>query len=551
MSNLDCSQSNRRSFLLRSVLAPTAACVAGQSILATPLLGNPLESDSKTATTTANAGEATRLVPIDHPLMRVRIELDVKGNVLVPKNPLIKPSETRELPIESKAVLDYEERQRRAAESEGWDLVTERYYHAAESTSKLNKTSRHQTIRDSARQTVVHQKRLPATIYSPTTFLTHGELSLLKSPLNALASESLLPDQAVTAGDRYKIDVQHIAALLNWTTADSGSVECEVVSLDDRQAKLQFKGNVKGSVDSVETEIELLGKLLFDLEQGFCPWVALAVHEKRRSGQAEPGFDLAGTLRMIRQPMEKPVALASDPISIDTTAEPPADRLYVELQSAQLGCSAMMQRRWKMIQDRPGAAVLRMIEHEKSLSQCNLQMLPALPEGHQLTLEAFKTMVSRSVDGNLTQLVNGSERVSVQGLRILTVIADGETSGVPVRWIMMHFSDDQGKRIQATFTLPAAQIEAFAGSDAQFADSLRFLSEDQILDGKPPEMRENSATEPPGQANLQQNPSLKVLNPGPEPIKMGATKTGSDASISGDAAAKIGKASVQPPASAR
>ena len=39
---------------------------------------------------------------------------------------------------------------------------------------------------------------------------------------------------------------------------------------------------------------------------------------------------------------------------------------------------------------------------------------------------------------------------------------------------MLHFSDDTGRRILATFTMEGDHIEAFAGSDIQLASTLRF-----------------------------------------------------------------------------
>jgi hypothetical protein len=118
---------------------------------------------------------------------------------------------------------------------------------------------------------------------------------------------------------------------------------------------------------------------------------------------------------------------------------------------------------------------MRMIDHDVSIAQCNLRPLVRLPEGKQLTLEAFGANVRRSLGEQAVQLVEGDQRVTAQGLRLLRIVIDGETQGVPIRWIMMHFSDDHGRRVQSTFTLSGDKLKAFAGNDAQFADSMRFL----------------------------------------------------------------------------
>ena len=53
--------------------------------------------------------------------------------------------------------------------------------------------------------------------------------------------------------------------------------------------------------------------------------------------------------------------------------------------------------------------------------------------------------------------------------------ANGAVQGVPIHWIMLHFSDVTGRRILATFTMEGTRRERFAGADAQLTSSLRFI----------------------------------------------------------------------------
>jgi hypothetical protein len=71
-------------------------------------------------------------------------------------------------------------------------------------------------------------------------------------------------------------------------------------------------------------------------------------------------------------------------------------------------------------------------------------------------------------------LIEADQRVSHAGLRVLRVVAQGAVEGVPIQWIMLHFSDDSGRRLSATFTMEGRNNEAFAGSDTQLAATLRF-----------------------------------------------------------------------------
>ncbi|MCA9135938.1 MAG: hypothetical protein KDB00_04245 [Planctomycetales bacterium] len=458
---------SRRSFLAGSVAVAAAS-------LSLPAQGAIVSSKS------ANI----EIAP--HQLMRVRLEIDVKGNVKISDNAISSKEARQTFPIVSQAVLDYEERMLMpsGADKKSEVVASERYYHTATNNSVLNKTSNEQTLRPSVRHAIVRRESLPETLYSPDNYFTHGELSLLKSPVSSVSVNLFLPGASVSQGDRFEISANALCSVLNLTSVDSGKVEGTVVEVSDEAVRFTLDGDIEGSVDGVSTHLRMIGKMTFDRNFKTCTWLAMAIHETREIGRAEPGFDVSATIRMVRRPMEAPVALPTAPAKIDFDKAPPASRLYVELQSRELRVGTMMDRSWRMIGDAPGSAVMRMIDNDISIAQCNLRPLVKLPEGKQWTLEGFEADVRQALGNQLGQLIEGDQRVSAQGLRVLRIVADGETQGVPIRWIMMHFSDDAGRRVQATFTMSGDKVESFAGSDAQFADSLRFLDPEDVHDGK-------------------------------------------------------------------
>jgi hypothetical protein len=162
---------------------------------------------------------------------------------------------------------------------------------------------------------------------------------------------------------------------------------------------------------------------------------------------------------------------------LDLTEPIPADRLLVELSSREVGFRALMDRRWRMMRDVPGSAMMRMIDNDRSIAQCNVRPLARLPEGKQWTLEAFQQDVARTIGNRLSTLVEADRRVSDAGLRVLRVTAHGEVEGVPIQWVMLHFSDDSGRRLLATFTMDVQSVEKFAGADVQLANSLQFSAD--------------------------------------------------------------------------
>ncbi len=430
----------------------------------------------------AEPGEVMLVPSLDNDLFRVRLEMHAEGNVDLPRNPLVSRKSSMKLPIESDATFDYEERLHRPAGADAFSVVTfaERYYHEAKSSSRLNQTEHESQLRDSVRETVVRRETLPEVIYAVDDYFNHEELELLRLPASSVAVDQLLPREAVREGSTYLPSSDTLVSLLNLTSVDASDVSAEVVSISEANAKIQFRGKVDGSIDGVPTVIRVVGKLTFDRLLGTSTWLAMAVHETREIGKAEPGFDVAATIKMIRKPLGRTIALSDQPSPLAITAPIPADRLYVELRSQEVGFGVLMDRRWRMMSDNPGSAMMRMIESDRSIAQCDFRTLARLKPGAQWTLEALQQDVKRTLGEQLRGLVEADQRVTDGGLRVLRVTAQGGVQGVPIQWVIMHFSDDTGRRLLATFTMEGSNIAEFAGSDTQLAASLRML--DRVVD---------------------------------------------------------------------
>ena len=434
----------------------------------------------------AIAGERSsgvRLIPNPElEMFHVRVDVKVEGNVNLATNPLVSRKSNSMLPINSTAEFEYEERYRRpenrkrsATETAGSDPVTfvERFYHKASAESELSKLKQSRSMRDVVKSTIVRRETLPEVLYASEDYFTREELDLLRLPVSSIGIDHLLPTEAVSQGSKYRPKPESLASAFNLTSVDASEIEAVVVSLTKREAKIHFRGNADGSVDGVPTIIRTVGKMTFDRQQGVCTWLAMAVHETRDIGIAEPGFDVAATIKMQRKPMDAPVGLQAKLPVADITGPIPQDRMYVDLHSDRIGFSALMNRDWRMMSDVPGNAMMRMVRHDRSVAQCDFRGLPSLEAGKQWTLEAFSQDVKQTLGDQMTELIDADERVSPVGLRVLRVTAAGAVQGVPIHWVLMHFSDDSGRRMQATFTLEADHVDDFAGSDLQLSSSMQ------------------------------------------------------------------------------
>ena len=426
-------------------------------------------------------------------LYRIRMEVEMKGNVNLPGNPMISREKTLKLPIDSQASLEYEERLHLAATaavskaaSQTAETVTpsdrciaaERYYHRAQAESSLNQTQHSVQLRDSVRDTIVRHDSHPEQIYGIEDFFERDELELLHAPVSSMAIDQLLPVKPISLGSKYTISADSMASVLNLTTVMSCKVNAEVVALNEKEVRIQLRGDVDGAIDGVPTIIRTIGKLTFDRELSSCTWLAMALHDTREIGRAEPGFDVAATIKMLRQPLKTTIALPTEVRKIDVSKPASANLQFVSVKSEELGLRVLMDRRWRMMKDQPQGAMMRMVKNDLSIGQCDIQRVPPPADGQPWSLTAFESSVQILLGEQFIEMVESDERTTASGTRVLRAVANGSAEGVPIRWVLMHLSDESGKQIVATFTMEGSNIDAFGSSDMQFASSLQFTAAD-------------------------------------------------------------------------
>ena len=441
-------------------------------------------------------------------LYRVRMEVEMKGNVNLPGNPLISREKTLKLPINSQASFEYEERLHfpetsgfpRAANKATDSLMAgdrciaaERYYHRAEAKSTLNETRHSVQLRDSVRDTIVRHDSRPEQIYGIEDFFERDELELLHAPISSMAIDHLLPETRISLGSKYTISADSMASVLNLTAVMDCNVEAEVVAVNETEVRIQLRGDVDGAIDGVPTIIRTIGKLTFDRKLSSCTWLAIALHETREIGRAEPGFDVAATIKMVRQPLQETIGLPTAVRKIDVSKPAAANLQFVSVKSEELGLGVLMDRRWRMMKDQPEVAMMRMVQNDRSIGQCDIQPVPRPANGQPWSLTAFESSAQLLLGKQFVEMVESDERTTTSGTRVLRAVANGSAEGVPIRWILMHLSDESGKQIVATFTMEGSNIDAFGSSDMQFASSLRF-------------------TKPPSPSEPSKKPTNSILN---------------------------------------
>ena len=239
----------------------------------------------------------------------------------------------------------------------------------------------------------------------------------------------------------------------------------------------------------------------------------MGLHETREIGQADPGFDVSATVQLMRQPLKAVIALPENARTPKPGLPTGVDQQYVTIPSEKLGFEVVMDRRWRMMRDRTGSVMMRMVENDRTLCQCDIYAMTT-PEGEQpWSLATFEANARILLGNQFTEIAESDEHQSDSGTRILTTIANGSAEGVPVRWIMMHLSSPNVDPIVATFTMEASNIDAFGSSDMQFANSIQFRSDSAVISPQGEQEESAQSGKISNRDDLSQNPGINAATP--------------------------------------
>ncbi len=321
---------------------------------------------------------------------------------------------------------------------------------------------------------------------------------MVRLPVNSVVIDQLLPTAPVKAQDSWSPSERTIAEVFQLEAVHSSTIACRVMKVEDGVAAIECIGDIEGTINSVLTKIKVNGNLQAAMASqcAMVTWVGMSLTETREISQSEPGFNLTCRVKLIRK--ESPQAcndVAIDELRAIATSNDDG-RWLIRVASVPGRYQMLADRRWKTIVDTGEESILRLIDKNQVVAQCNVTRLPKLTAGHQLTLDAMQDDIKRSLDKNLDQLMEASEKKNSGGLRVLRVVAVGKSSEVPVRWVYAHVSDDTGRRVSLVFTMSGEASEEFGVADEQMLASIELLPESSSQSPTPAGPAVESAAKP-------------------------------------------------------
>jgi hypothetical protein len=456
---------------------------------------------------------AVQAAPEDRPGLRVGIELDVTGELVVPVGRDGAPS--RE-PVEMTARFDFEET---AADTPpqtgskdqvagGVVAVASRSYRDATASMRVGGTTTNATLAADARRLLVARCGTTPIPYLTEAFLTGDEFDLLETPFDSLLLDELLAKEPVTIGQTWEIPADLTAGLLAIDTVDSGGLEARIEDVIDERAKVVISGIVDGAADGVPTHVTVEGQFTVAARSvaaveaasddepvrhelhGRVTQVSAVIRERRQASHVAPGFEVEAKLLVTRTPIdaERPVA--------DPTAEPAADSTpsspvqgsplrrsgaaapgQVWYRDADGRLDLIHDTRWRRVEDDANGLVMRLVDRGALVGQCSISSLPRAPAAALPTRADLQRDIERSLAGQVDRTDAAEETDRDDGLRVVRLASSGTAGQLPFRWIHYVLAAQDGRRASVTFMFEESMQQRFADADRPLIESLRLPSD--------------------------------------------------------------------------
>jgi len=315
--------------------------------------------------------------------------------------------------------------------------------------------------------------------------LSRAELDVIDVQASSILLDRLLPGEAVEVGESWPHPSELMAAMLGLDEVSKTTVHSTFKEVTDVLFRFEISGQVEGRSYGAKTTIDLKGKYRFDRRIGRIDWIGLLIKEHRRPGPVTDGIHVACRLQMTVVPCRTPETLSDAALKKYNLATG-VESAWLRQEFAGSGWSCLHDRRWFA---EGNGNVLRLLDGEKLIGQCDFAALPRSDVRRLVSLEEFQKDIRTALKESFGEFVEAAQSVDSQNRRILRVVVRGaarmKSLEVPIRWICYHLADQEGNQAAMTFTIEEEYLSRFADADRPIVASLRFEGQGRGGGGAP------------------------------------------------------------------
>jgi hypothetical protein len=278
----------------------------------------------------------------------VSTRVQLTGTLTVPAEkdkPAPKP-----LDVIGESAIEYDERVL-SVTTAGAVERTARIYRKLELQRKVGQRKQESTLRPEVRRLVLLRQKTTAVPFSPDGPLTWAEIDLVRTDVFTPALVGLLPDKAVSPGDKWPAAAGALQELTALEAIDEGSVECrldQVSKVDGRRmARVNLAGSVKGTNEDGPNKQILDGYLFFDLESRHLSYLYLKGTHLMLDKDGKEVGRVEGYFILTRQANQKAKDLTDEALK-GVAVEPDDSNTRLLYDNPDLGVRLLYPRRWKV-----------------------------------------------------------------------------------------------------------------------------------------------------------------------------------------------------------
>jgi hypothetical protein len=279
---------------------------------------------------------------------QVNCRVEVTGSLTLP--PEKEKQAAKQLPIRGTSLIDYDERV--LSTKAGQVDKTLRLYRQVDFQRKIGDRPQEATIRPEVRRLVVLRLNQVEVPFSPDGPLLWGEIDLVRTDVFTPALTGLLPEGPVRERDRWKAANSAIQELTDMERIEEGQVECRLDPIANfqnrRQARVNFRGSVRGLNEDGPNRQQLDGYFYFDLESNHISYLSLNGVSILLDKDGKEVGRVEGQFKLSRQANSRCREL-SDEVVRTLKLEPTEDNTRLLYDNPDLGIRFLYPRRWKVM----------------------------------------------------------------------------------------------------------------------------------------------------------------------------------------------------------
>ena len=350
-----------------------------------------------------------------------------------------------------------------------------RFYQSASAKIKIEKGTSTPSIVDANRLIVARQKSGKGDLVdlaSMKDVLSQPEMELLQSPADPLTIADVFNKSDVEKGDKWNPSNAAVAKMFRVHKINESTLQLKLKDIDARQAKIYLMGSINADVDDVTTKMDITGVAIINTQKNILESLKIGIRQVRGPGQIAPGFEGKTKIEIIVS-SEKTSQLTRKVLAKHTKDRTIRQRVkWVSAANFVLN----YEPRWKMIMGEADAALLRYIDKNELLAQCNLVQLPSRPANNPLTLDAYKKEVAKIVATDKNARLVSASNVPLPSSKntVMRVIVAGEEEGLPVNWFYYHVAGNDGRQVTFVFTLAESVAKRVSTIATQLVSEFEF-----------------------------------------------------------------------------